>query len=313
MRLLGLVVLGCLVALPAGARDASKKDATGTDAARGRQYYPKPTLGPPDGKGPAVLFTFDDGPHERLTPLIVATLAEHDIKAVFFVSGWRVAGDGATFDKRREALAELLAAGHAVGNHTLNHAKLCVGAADEAEREIDDNAALLKKLTGDDVHWFRTPYGARCKRLHEMLQARGLEHLGWDMDPHEYEHHDPAIVRNYLVHRLSRLEGRGVILLHDTQPAAARALPNVLEWLVEENERRVASGKLPIRILTPDEVKPPPKKKRAARKPAGALHEANPAAEAGSAPRGWLWRLAPRVRKRLLAPLALGARPTGMR
>src|SRR6266481_4177558 len=67
--------------------------------------------------GKACALTFDDGPNPRATPQLLALLEKHRVPATFFVLGKYV--------KQYPALtAEILAAGHAVGNHTYSHFSL---------------------------------------------------------------------------------------------------------------------------------------------------------------------------------------------
>src|SRR3972149_5855941 len=157
--------------------------------------WPQPAPGPPRSGAPEILFPFDDGPHERTTPRILAALRAHGIHAIFFTVGWRISGDDPGDTARRAVLRQVLAEGHVLGNHTWNHAHLCMGRRQEAEREIDATGALLTALQGSEVVFFRAPYGSRCRRLEQMLAERGLAHLHWDMDAREYLEHDGATTR----------------------------------------------------------------------------------------------------------------------
>jgi hypothetical protein len=83
-----------------------------------------------------------------------------------------------------------------------------------------------------------------------MLEERAIKHMHWDLDPREWEHHSSERVAQYMIRKLKYLEGRAIVLMHDTHAASANALPEVLTWIEKENQRRVARGKQPpIRIL----------------------------------------------------------------
>src|SRR5215217_8608130 len=62
----------------------------------------------------AVYLTFDDGPHPVITPWVLEQLKKYNAYATFFCVGENVAQYG---DIYRQILAE----GHAVGNHTQHH------------------------------------------------------------------------------------------------------------------------------------------------------------------------------------------------
>ena len=234
----GLIASAILVSSAASPADA-------------RVNWPQPAAGPSASGDPEVVFTFDDGPHEDTTPQILDTLAKHRVHGLFFWTGWRVQGGRSIHDRRRAAVTRAVAEGHMVGNHTVNHAHLCSVPAPDAEMEIDENASLLGSLTGLPMLLIRVPYGDRCQRLETMLDARGLRHLHWDMDPLEWEPTASSnSTRDYLIDKIRHLKGRGVVLLHDTKYGTAKALPQVLDWIETENQRRVAAGERPIRILS---------------------------------------------------------------
>ena len=213
--------------------------------------WAKPVLGPSASGGPELLFTFDDGPDPDTTPRILDALKAHGVQAIFFVAGWRIRSTrGKNALARREAARQLLEAGQLVGNHTVDHVQLCQLPKEDAGHEIDENGRLLSDFAGMNTIFFRIPYGARCRTVDELLTERGMKHLHWDLDPHEYLTHSPEETQEYVFERLKKLKGRAVLLLHDTHQVTARALPGILEWIARENDRRVRAGEAPIRILS---------------------------------------------------------------
>ena len=220
-----------------------------TPAAK-KYRWPIPALNQSYSRGPEVLFTFDDGPHDQFTPKVLDVLKSYHVKAIFFTAGWRLTGERAGAEKRRKILARIFADGHLVGNHTINHAHMCLVSAKKGAWEIDENAKLLGELAGMVISYFRTPYGARCRRIENLLRDRQLSHLHWDFDAREYRDQDADRTVHYLTGQIRRLEGRAVILMHDTQPATARALPRILNWITVENQQRKKRGARVIRILS---------------------------------------------------------------
>jgi peptidoglycan/xylan/chitin deacetylase (PgdA/CDA1 family) len=212
--------------------------------------WPRPAAGGSASGAPEVLFTFDDGPDEDLTPRILDELDRRGIQAIFFWVGRRVVGDGPGAVERRAVVERAIRTGHLIGNHTVNHAQLCHGSAEAAAQEIDRNAALYAPLTRLPGTLFRSPYGARCRRLVAQLEARGLEHVHWDVDPQEFLSHDGDETARKVIAKLRHLEGRAVILMHDTKRATVRALPQVLDWIDAENARRRARGAPAIRVVS---------------------------------------------------------------
>lgn len=200
---------------------------------------------------PELLLTFDDGPHEKHTRMILDSLEAHGHQAIFFWTGHRVIKLRRGLEERLALVTRAVNSGHLVGNHTISHAKLCTVSASQAEDEIDEAGRLFEGLTDLPMLLFRVPYGARCRRLDKMLATRELTHLHWDLDPQEFRHHSVDTTVSYVTNRLRRLPDgmRAVLLMHDTQPVTARALPKILEWIEGENEKRGKRGRRPIRVI----------------------------------------------------------------
>jgi peptidoglycan/xylan/chitin deacetylase (PgdA/CDA1 family) len=226
--------------------------AAGSGSPNLRKRWPKPASGGSASGDPEVLFTFDDGPHEKSTGPILDTLAQYGIKTVFFWTGWRVRSTRPIGDVRRALLERALREGHVIGNHTVNHAHLCALPRAQAAGEIDDNATIYQALTGMPLWLFRSPYGGRCTWLEDALAERGMFHWHWDLDPLEWQTASMAHTRDYLIDRIGRLRDgqRAVVLLHDTKWATMKALPAVLSWIQAENRRRLAAGRRPIRLIS---------------------------------------------------------------
>jgi len=195
-----------------------------------------------------LLLSFDDGPDLQGTPLILAELDRRGLKAIFFVTGWRLVGQRPEDVARRDLIRKIAAHGHLVANHTMNHHDLCKNPA-EQDFEIDSSTELIAETTGVRPLLFRSPYGAFCKSLEASLTARGLPDIGWNIDPQDWKVEDEDAVFNYLTGKVEKLQGRGIMLLHDTHEGAVHALPRFLDWLALENARAVRHHRPPVNII----------------------------------------------------------------
>jgi peptidoglycan/xylan/chitin deacetylase (PgdA/CDA1 family) len=222
-------------------------------AAEGPVALWSPGHGPHTGFLPAtapreLLLSFDDGPDLKGTPLILEELDRRGLKAIFFVTGWRFAGNRPEDLARRDLVRKIAAHGHLVANHTFTHHNLCENPAEQAT-EIDDNSELIAVTTGVRPILFRAPYGGYCKSLEAALSQRGLVDIGWNLDPQDWKNGTPEAVERYLIGKLGKLKGRGILLLHDTHLASVRALPRVLDWLSRENQLAADQGRHPVKII----------------------------------------------------------------
>ena len=209
--------------------------------------WPTPAAGESASGGPEIVFTFDDGPNPKTTPLVLDLLASRHIHAVFFLVG-EMAGN--RNPKVPALIQRILRDGHVIATHTMTHKDLCRVSEPAAVRDLDDGKATVEQVAGVPTAWFRTPYGARCERVERLLAERHLAHFHWDIDPQEWKNKNGDVTAAYIIKRIQHLQDRAVLLMHDTKAATVVALPQVLDWIEAENARRTANGRMPIRILS---------------------------------------------------------------
>src|SRR3954462_12496951 len=80
------------------------------------QFYGRTFIATP-GQGKKLALTYDDGPNDPHTLHLLDVLAKHEVRATFFLLGKFV-------QQRPEIVARIVAAGHAIGNHTQTHPRL---------------------------------------------------------------------------------------------------------------------------------------------------------------------------------------------
>ena len=98
--------------------------------------------------------TFDDGPNPAWTPRLLDILAAHHVRATFFLVG--------RFAEAEPALVRrIAAAGHLIGNHSWSHPNLALTACSRVREELQRTSDTLEQITGQPVHYFRPPFGAR--------------------------------------------------------------------------------------------------------------------------------------------------------
>jgi peptidoglycan/xylan/chitin deacetylase (PgdA/CDA1 family) len=195
--------------------------------------------------GRSLLLTFDDGPDLIGTSLILDELTRRGLKAVFFVNGHHIVRDRPEDLARRDLLRKLATHGHLVGNHTMNHKNLCLE-REVMAKEIDGASEIIAYATSIRPLLFRSPYGARCRELDRTLAARDIIQVGWNMDPQEWRGENEDAIVKYAIAGLRRARGPVILLLHDKNVAAVRALRRILDFVDSENAR---DGSPPIRLV----------------------------------------------------------------
>ena len=182
-----------------------------------------------EGSGEIAL-TFDDGPSAENTPELLRILAAHHAKGTFFMNGERLAGSGVVAEMNRRIAVAIARAGHAIGNHGLDHLPLDEGSADWIGYQIEESARRIAETTGVQPRFFRPPYGRLGAVAASALKARGDELVTWTIDGQDTIETDPE----HLAHRLEQqllFAGQGVVLLHDLHGSSVRALSILLAWM----------------------------------------------------------------------------------
>src|SRR5262245_66133669 len=182
-----------------------------------------------------VVLTFDDGPLPPYTGQILDVLGKECVKATFFMVG-RMAHTYPHVVKRAHA------EGHTIGNHSQNHpfsfARMTV---DQASREIEDGFTSIRTALGEPsgvTRFFRIPGLLRQTPVENYLASQG--YMTWSVDLMADDW--TRISASEVVRRaLDRIEarGRGILLLHDIQPANALGLPVLLQELKARGYRIV--------------------------------------------------------------------------
>ncbi|HEX2840198.1 MAG TPA: polysaccharide deacetylase family protein [Hyphomicrobium sp.] len=176
--------------------------------------------------------TFDDGPDEINTGLILDVLAEKGVPATFFVIGQNAL-------QHPEVLKRMYEAGHDIGNHTFSHPRLSDIAEWQMHYELNASQRVLEMILGIDTRLFRPPYNgsvlsdqadnaaviAEVSRLGYATVLSGAH--GWDwLNP------KPEFIHDEIVKGV--LSGNGqIILLHDKgeRSNTLAALPRIIDTL----------------------------------------------------------------------------------
>lgn len=110
-----------------------------------------------------VYLTFDDGPSNTVTKEILQVLKDENVKATFFVVGYKVSG-------REEILNQIKDEGHSIGLHTFSHRYDEVYRSNASFiKEMDDTREEVKKATGITSNLIRFPAGSKPHLTHKLL------------------------------------------------------------------------------------------------------------------------------------------------
>lgn len=166
-----------------------------------------------------VLLTFDDGPHETLTPEILDILKKQNVGAMFFVIGKQV-------EDHSEIVTRILSEGHLIGNHTQTHPLMFAALRqDTVEKEIGlcDNTLIEKEIHPGS--YFRPPIGYTNPRIARAVKKFNKKVIGWSL-----RSFDTVIKEeDKLLERISsKIKAGDIVLLHDNLPQTVNVLENFI-------------------------------------------------------------------------------------
>ena len=127
-----------------------------------------------------VAITFDDGPSQLTTPVLLKGLKERGICATFFLVGENAVDNPGLVKQMSQE-------GHVIGNHTFSHIILNRVSMKNALEEIMKTNEVIEKITGKPVKYIRPPCGEYDD---ELLYSVNLRPVMWDVDPEDWKCHN---------------------------------------------------------------------------------------------------------------------------
>ena len=152
-----------------------------------------------------IALTYDDGPNDLHTHRLLEVLANHNVKATFFMVGRYV-------QQRPEIAREVARAGHAIGNHTFTHPLLTFKRDAEIRRELSGCRAALSDAVGQHTNFFRPPFGGRRPAVFRIARELGLVPIMWNVTGYDWNAPPAAVIEGKVA---GQVRGGDVILLHD--------------------------------------------------------------------------------------------------
>ena len=184
---------------------------------------------------PHLALTFDDGPHGSLTPRLLDTLAQRQVKATFYVIGRNV-------EAHPEIARRIVEEGHEIANHTWSHPALSGLSAARVAEELRRTHQIVLETTGYRMTNLRPPYGAYNERVREVaFNGHGYDTIMWSVDPLDWKFRNSARVSRELI---SGAAPGAVLLCHDIHPTTVAAIPPVLDDLLARQFQFVTIDRL---------------------------------------------------------------------
>lgn len=168
-----------------------------------------------------IALTFDDGPHEKYTPMLLDGLKERNVSANFFLMGKNA-------EKYPEIVKRMKEEGHVIGNHSYSHVQLNAMMEDEACKEMTKANKVISEITGETPNYVRPPFGAWSNKLDCITNMLVVL---WDVDPLDWQCQNKDLVVKRVV---SNVKEGDIILLHDSYQSTVEATFEIIDILEKE-------------------------------------------------------------------------------
>lgn len=187
------------------------------------------------GEAGVIYLTFDDGPNNYYTPVILDVLKKYNVKATFFVTS---AGSDDLIKREYDE-------GHAVAIHTSSHAYNVVYASEEAFwNDMNIIKERIVRITGVEPTMMRFPGGSSntvsrhysigiMGRLAEDIENKGYAYFDWNISSGDAgETTDPNVEYANVINSLSKSRGN-VVLMHDIKKHTSQAIESIVKYGID--------------------------------------------------------------------------------
>ncbi|MEN6357046.1 MAG: polysaccharide deacetylase family protein [Armatimonadota bacterium] len=204
-----------------------------TQSWRGEVIYRVPT------KEKVCALTYDDGPHPKYTPEILAILKRYNVKATFFMIG-------RDMEKYPDVVKDVLEQGDVIANHTYTHPRN-IEANTQAQviKELEKCEDVIERMTGKRAHLFRPPRGMIDGMVFTIAEEEGYRTVLWTVCA---DHHDAPTPEAMAKRVIQHIRPGAVILAHDgsfpSRWKDVAATPLIIEELRKKGYRFVTVPEL---------------------------------------------------------------------
>jgi peptidoglycan/xylan/chitin deacetylase (PgdA/CDA1 family) len=183
-----------------------------------------------------VALTFDDGPHQILTPRLLEILKEKNCKATFYVMGVKVG-------IHPDIVARAVKEGHEIGNHVYDHPVLTKIKPQELDHQIAVTADAIKSATGGPApKTLRPPYGNTNRKVNDNISKKhGLDVIFWSYDIIDWRFPTPETI---VEGALKNVNNGAIILAHDVHTNTINAMPALIDALQKEKYKFITVSEL---------------------------------------------------------------------
>ncbi|MCI8659879.1 MAG: polysaccharide deacetylase family protein [Lachnospiraceae bacterium] len=197
------------------ARQAAEEEARRLAEEAARQSFGR-TIDP---SKPMVALTFDDGPQSSVGNRIMDCLAQYGGKATFFMVGDRI-------PSHKAEVQRMVAEGHEVANHTMNHKYLQKQGAAEIQAQVNLCNDMIESVCGVRPRVMRLPGGGYNSTV---LANTHMPMIQWNIDTLDWKTRNAQQTVNAV---LGKVKDGDIVLMHELYGATGDAALQIIPELV---------------------------------------------------------------------------------
>ena len=171
--------------------------------------------------------TDTNGNKVPVTSLILDTLKEKNVKAVFFITMPYAKGQA-------DLVRRMIDEGHAVGNHTNHHPVMTSLSIDKMVEEVMSLHDYVKEHFGYTMTLFRPPTGAYSVRSLAVVQNLGYKTVHWSFAYADWEPEDQPELDYALNNVLKKAHSGAIYLLHAVSETNAAILGDAIDGFLQK-------------------------------------------------------------------------------
>ena len=183
-----------------------------------------------------IALTFDAAWGNEDTADLLSILARNQIHATFFLTGSWV-------DTYPDDVKAIAAAGHDIGNHSQTHPEMSTLSKEQIRDELMQVHKNVKELTGQNMCFFRPPYGDYNNLLIQTATQCGYLSIQWDIDSLDWKDYGiQSIIDKTALN--PELSNGSIILMHNGAKYTKDALETVISTLQSKGYEFVTLSEL---------------------------------------------------------------------
>ncbi len=190
---------------------------------------------------PFVAITFDDGPSQMLTPVVLKILADRNIKATFFAVG-------ESAQSHPDVIKAEVMAGHEIGSRAWSHSGFSKSSDASWHSDMARTDQAIKLAAGRSPRLF-CPFDKDFseQECDQMNKDFGYKVIFWNLDSLAVKSQGAAAIVQTIV---SQVKPGSIIMSSDIDSTSVQALPTVLDALISKGYKFVTVPQL-IALASP--------------------------------------------------------------